>query len=126
VVLTFAEYDNDRHGYVYAHTSRDILQLVNDIRTLQEQNPGSAIAVTSSAHFPLSWYLREYRVGYHGRPIATSAPLVVGSAAQREALDASLGNRYERIGIYRLRPGARLILYARRDLRRAPMAPRER
>lgn len=120
VMLNFARYDDGRYPYVYVHTSREVLALVEKIRQVQEQNPGSTIAVTSRDHFPLSWYLRAYRVGYYGRPLVTNDPLVIASDDQHETLDLLLGERYERIGSYRLRPGVQLVLYARRDLRRSP------
>jgi uncharacterized protein (TIGR03663 family) len=122
VVLTFVQYDNGRHPYVYAHTFRDVLTLVEEIREIQARNPGSPIAITSEDHFPLSWYLLAYPVGYYGRPVVTGDPLVIASEQQQDTLDRSLGTRYERVGSYRLRPGVRLVLYVRRDLRRG--APR--
>jgi uncharacterized protein (TIGR03663 family) len=122
VVLNFSRYDDDRYPYVYAHTHRELLALVDEIRRLRTHNPGITIAVTSEDQFPLSWYLRDYPVGYYGRPIMTNDPLVVGSVKQRETLERVLGDRYERLGSYRLRPGVRLVLYARRDLRKVAPA----
>jgi len=115
-VLSFVQYDNGRYPYVYAHTSRDVLRLVEDIRQIEARHPDSPIAVTSKDHFPLSWYLRVYRVGYYGRPVVTGDPLVVASLQQQDTLDRSLGSAYQRVGSYGLRPGVTLVLYARRDL----------
>jgi len=117
-VLNFVEYDNSRHPYVYVHTSREILTLVREIDRLERLNPGVSIAVTSRDHFPLSWYLREYPAGYYGRPTVTGDPLVVGSEEQKDVLDGLLGKGFERMGPYDLRPGVRLVLYVRSDLRR--------
>jgi uncharacterized protein (TIGR03663 family) len=116
VVLSFVQYDNDRYPYVYAHTSRDLLRLVDDIHRIEARHRGSSIAVTSRDHFPLSWYLRAYRAGYYGRPVVTGDPLVIASEEQRETLDRSLSSAYQRVGSYALRPGVRLVLYVRRDL----------
>lgn len=126
LTLNFQRYDDERHAYVYAHTSREILALVEEIHRLQAANPGTSIAVTSPDHFPLSWYLRPYRAGYYDRPIVTDAALIIASERQQTVLDRSLGERYERFGPYRLRPGVRLVLYARRDLRRVESRARER
>jgi uncharacterized protein (TIGR03663 family) len=119
VVLSFVRYDDDRYPYVYAHTSREVLALVGEVQRLEQQNSGLTIAVTSEHHFPLSWYFRGYSVGYYGQPIVTNDSLVIGSECQRAELDRLLGDRYVWIGSYRLRPGVRLVLYARRDVRRA-------
>ncbi len=117
ITLSFVRYDDDRYPYVYAHTSREMLVLVEQIRRIQQQKPGTTIAVTSPDHFPLSWYLRGYRVGYYGRPQVTNDPIVIASDAQQATLEPALGDRYERVGTYILRPGAVLVLYVRRDLR---------
>ena len=116
VVLNFVRYDDGRYPYVYVHTYRDVLALVDEIHRLQSHNPGLTIAITSRDQFPLSWYLRDYRAGYHGRPVATNDSLVIASQEQQEALGRLLGERYNPLGSYRLRPGVRLVLYARRDL----------
>ena len=123
-LLNFVEYDNSRHPYVYAHTSREVLVLVREIDRLERLNPGVSIAVTSRDHFPLSWYLREYAAGYYGRPAVTGYPLVVASEEQKDALDGLLGKDFDRMGFYSLRPGVRLVLYVRRDLRRSAAAGR--
>ena len=117
ITLSFVRYDDDRYPYVYAHTSREMLVLVEQIRSIQQQKPGTTIAVTSPDHFPLSWYLRGYPVGYYGRPQVTNDPVVIASDAQQATLEPALGDRYERVGTYILRPGAVLVLYVRRDLR---------
>jgi uncharacterized protein (TIGR03663 family) len=116
VVLSFVRYDDDRYPYVYAHTSRDLLALVEKVERLGRQNGGMTIATTSENHFPLSWYLRGYPVGYYGRPIVTNDSLVIGSEDQQATLDRLLGDRYTSVGSYLLRPGVRLVLYARRDV----------
>jgi uncharacterized protein (TIGR03663 family) len=120
VTLSFFQYDNNSYPYVYAHTSREMLSLVDDIERIEELNPDSSIAVTSPEHFPLSWYLRRYRAGFWGRPVATGDPLVVASLDQQSEVEAGLGADYDRVRTYRLRPGVRLVLYVRRDLRRPP------
>ena len=130
IILNFVEYDNDRHPYVYAHTSREVLTMVGEIKRIEEVNPRSSIAITSPDHFPLSWYLRDYPAGYYGKAIVTKDPLVIASVDQQATLDAALGDGFERIGVYSLRPGVQLVLYASRGLQRgnagtaAPSPPR--
>lgn len=118
IVLNFIEYDNDKHPYVYAHTSRELLAMVREINLIEAANPRASIAITSPDHFPLSWYLRDYPAGYYGRVVATKDPLVIASTDQQEAMDAALGDGFARVGMYGLRPGVQLVLYASRQLRR--------
>jgi uncharacterized protein (TIGR03663 family) len=122
LALNFRDYDDDRNPYVYAHTSREVLLLVDRLAQLQAAHGPLTIAVTSPDQFPLSWYLRGYRAGYYGRPTATGDPVVIASEDQQAVLTALLGGTYEAIGTYGLRPGVRLILYVRRDLRRPPIS----
>jgi uncharacterized protein (TIGR03663 family) len=117
VVLNFIRYDDGRYPYVYVHTQREVMAMVDEIDRLRTYNPALTIAITSKDQFPLSWYLRSYRAGYHGRPVATNDSLVIASEEQQPVLDRLLGDRYARLRSYRLRPGVRLVLYARRDLK---------
>jgi hypothetical protein len=122
-VLNFWQYDNNRYPYVYAHTSRQALELVREIEYVESANPRASIAVMSRDQFPLSWYLREYPAGYYGTVVTTKDPLVVASIDQITQLDASLGTNYDRTEPYTLRPGVRLVLYVRRDMKRPSRPP---
>jgi uncharacterized protein (TIGR03663 family) len=116
-ILNFVRYDDDRYAYVYAHTRRGVLDLVNRIAEIRARAPsGITIAVVSPEYFPLSWYLADYRAGYYGRVTKTPDPIFVGSVKQDAALRAQLGHDYVRSGPYPLRPGVDLVLYVRRDL----------
>jgi uncharacterized protein (TIGR03663 family) len=120
VRLNFFRYDDDKYPYVYAHTYRQFLPLVNEIERLAERagtGKQTGITITAGEYWPLPWYLRDYpRAGFFGRMAATQEPIVVGSVEQADELDAALGDRYLRINSYPLRPGVTLILYARSDL----------
>jgi hypothetical protein len=116
VALSFVRYDDNSNPYVYAHTTRDVLGLVAEVQRLGEHNRDMTIAVTAKSQFPLSWYLRSYRSGYYGKPVPSNDSLVIGGVDQQLVLDSLLGDRYAKIGRYRLRPGVGLILYGRRDL----------
>jgi uncharacterized protein (TIGR03663 family) len=122
VVLSFWQYDNDQSPYVYAHTSREVLDLVRAVEGIEADHPQTAIAVTSRDQFPLSWYLRDFPAGYYGNVAAPRTPLVIASVDQQNELEARLGAQFDRLGPYRLRPGVRLVLYVQRDLRR-PVKP---
>lgn len=122
--LNFRHYDDDTYPYVYAHTRRETVQLVDEIERLARRagtNENTAIAFASPDYWPLPWYLRDYkRVGYHvamPHPIAGGGePIVVGNETQEAEMRAALGDNYQRVGSYALRPGVNLVLYARGDL----------
>jgi uncharacterized protein (TIGR03663 family) len=129
LVLNFREYDNDDtyYVYVYAHTRRETLNLVNEINRLALKagtSGDTGITITSPDYWPLPWYLRDYyRVGYYGRMTPTNEPIILGSENQRAELQATYGERYQQVrsgldqmGGYALRPGVSLLLYARKDL----------
>jgi uncharacterized protein (TIGR03663 family) len=121
IQLNFYHYDDDAYPYVYAHTRREVLLLVDEVKRLAARagtNEETTIAITSPEYWPLPWYLRNYkRVGYHGQINVSGETLVIGSTAQEDnlQLQTALGDSYRRIGSYTLRPGVTLALYARRD-----------
>jgi uncharacterized protein (TIGR03663 family) len=121
VHLNFFHYDDDSYPYVYAHSKRDLLRLVDEINRVAQrggEGPTTGIIITSPDHWPLPWYLRDYsRVGYFGQmtPPGNSA-IMIGRSDQREELDAMLLGRYKLVGEYPLRPGVVLLLYVRNDL----------
>lgn len=117
VVLSFFRYDDERRAYVYVHTDRDILALVAQVDRLRAENGAVTVAVMSDSHFPLSWYLRDYRAGFHGRPVETKDSVVIASMRQHENVVPLLGDRYVNLGSYRLRPGVDLQLFGRSDLK---------
>src|SRR5437016_772474 len=119
--LSFYNYDNDAIPYVYAHTRRDLLGLIDEIETVASHNPaGKRLGVTimSPEHWPLPWYLREYpNSGYFGTIVPTQEPIIVALEAQSEEIEKTMGTQYRRFHSYDLRPGNRLVLYLRRDVR---------
>lgn len=119
--LSFVHYDDERLPYVYAHTRRRFLGLVAEIRQIARYSGRGLdlpIAVTSPEHWPLPWYLRNFRaVGYWGKiPKPLEADVVVGETTQEAALRKVLGPSWEFLGTYPLRPGADLVLFARRSV----------
>jgi uncharacterized protein (TIGR03663 family) len=119
VRLNFYDYDDERNAYVYAHTQREFLGLVNDIVQAADQagtGKSTEIAVTSPDYWPLPWYLRDYSsVGYYGKVTNSKASIVVGSESQQQELEQLLGDEYDRAGQYSLRPGVVLVLYTRKN-----------
>ena len=123
--LNFINYDNDDESYVYvyAHTTRGLLDLVKQIHSIAKQEDGdrTGITIVSPDYWPLPWYLRNYtRVGYYGRLAPATEPLIIASDAQKAEVDANYGEVYQQVmsnysdGSFELRPGVRLLLYRRR------------
>ncbi len=124
--LNFVNYDNDQYPYVYAHTRRDLLQMLGEIDRISKRlgtGNDTGIAMVSPDYWPLPWYLRDYkRVGYYQQIVATNEPIIVGSMAQEEQLKQTYGDRYVLVssgkddGSFGLRPGVDLLLYVRKDV----------
>ena len=123
--LNFINYDNDdpKYVYVYAHTKRNTLDLVNEIDRIAKQEDGgkTGITIVSPDYWPLPWYLRNYsRVGYYGQMAATTEPIIIANEKQKEQVEASYGELYQQVpskepdGSFELRPGVKLLLYVRR------------
>ncbi len=129
--LNFRNYDNDNryYVYVYAHTRRETLKLVQEIDRIAERTRlgrQTGVTIVSPDYWPLPWYLRDYnRVGYHGRMVTSNEPIVIASQGQAEEVEMTFGNRYQRVhsgfnlaGNFPLRPGVDLLLFTRRELER--------
>lgn len=118
--LNFYHYDDDSRAYVYAHTKRDFLALVNEINSIAAGQPAGndiGIVVMSTEHWPLPWYLRNYKnAGFYGKVVDTSEAILVVHETQIAEVELKLGARYRLISTHELRPGNRLYLYLRRDL----------
>ncbi len=137
VALNFQFYDDDRYPYVYAHTKRDALRLVRDIERLADENRRAnspvagviskdaiykdtvtSIAIAAPEYWSLPWYLRDYKsVAYPPRDVAKATEqLLIVSAKEKPQADLLLADSYREVGIYDLRPGVELVLYARKSL----------
>ncbi|HEV2828778.1 MAG TPA: flippase activity-associated protein Agl23 [Pyrinomonadaceae bacterium] len=127
--LNFINYDNDNryYVYVYAHTRRETLRLVDEINRIAErthQGPETGITIVSPDYWPLPWYLRDYkRVGYHGHMNPSNEPIIIARQDQTEEVQSTFGDRYQQVqsgfnpaGSFPLRPGVDLLLYTRREL----------
>ena len=129
-LLNFYHYDDERYPYVYAHTYREFLPLVDKINELAERTEGAktVITITAREYWPLPWYLRDYEhanfwgdiVDSNGQLVQAQSPVVISSetqeAEQGEQLQRALGDRYQRFKAYPLRPGVTLVLYVKKDL----------
>ena len=126
--LNFVHYDDDQLPYVYAHTKRQMLAMLDQIDRIAKKNgtgTDTGIAIVSPDYWPLPWYFRDYkRVGYYQQIVPTNEAIIIGSMAQSEQLESTYADRYvlvnsgEDDGAYPLRPGVDLLLYVRRDVKR--------
>lgn len=127
--LNFVHYDDDQLPYVYAHTKRQMLTMLDEIDRIAQKNgtgTDTGIAIVSPDYWPAPWYFRDYKkVGYYGNIVPTNEPIIIGSMAQDDQLKATYSDRYDRLnsglnenGDYPLRPGVDLLLYVRRDVKR--------
>jgi uncharacterized protein (TIGR03663 family) len=118
--ISFFNYDNDTYAYIYAHTKRDFLGLVNEIDAIAAANPAKkdiGITVVSPEHWPLPWYLREYKnVGYWGHIVDTSEPIVIALQPQVPEVERQLGKQYRQYSTHELRPGNTLVMFVRKDI----------
>lgn len=124
--LNFINYDNDKekYVYVYAHTTRPLLDLVNQVEEIAKENQGgqTGISIVSPDYWPLPWYFRNFtRVGYYGRMAASSEPIIIANENQKTEIEANFGEMYRQVpgqsegGTFELRPGVKLLLYVRRS-----------
>src|SRR5690242_5694168 len=124
--LNFVNYDNDNESYVYvyAHTTRGLLDLVKEVDRIAKEEDGArtGITIVSPDYWPLPWYFRNYtRVGYYGRLAQTTEPIIIANENQKADVEANYGEVYEQVmsneagGTFDLRPGVKLLLYRRRQ-----------
>lgn len=126
--INFVHYDDDAYPYVYAHTRREMLTMLDEIDRISKRmgtGTDTGIALVSPDYWPLPWYLRDYKkVGYYQQIVPTNEPMIIGSMAQEEQLRQTYGDRYVLVsskaddGSYALRPGVDLLLYVRKDVAR--------
>lgn len=125
VALNFRQYDKDNYIYVYSHTQREAQRMLEEVErvSVRAGKPGKAgVGVTSQDYWPLPWYFRDNpHVGYEGKVSSYYDPkstlVVIGNESQLPQLQRVLAESYRQVGgVYPLRPGVRLVLFARRDL----------
>ncbi len=120
IKLNFFHYDDDKYVYVYGHTYREFLPLVDEIKRLGQKSGLKEeidLAVISPDYWPLPWYLNDYkRIGYFGKVAPTNSALIIINSNQEMEMLPTLEGRYTRVNSYPLRPGVMLVLYARNDI----------
>lgn len=110
-----------RNPYVYAQTSPDLLNLVNQIEVFAQVDPAAhqllvKVVAPESDYWPLPWYLRRFeQVGWWDHlPEDPFAPIMVISAQLHAGLDEK--KTHLMVRIFQLRPQVFFELYVRADL----------
>ncbi len=119
--LNFKRYDDEKMPYIYAHTERGFLGLIDEIKryAAKSKNGNDAtIEVVSPDYWSMPWYLNDYpKANFHGRFVdANTAEMVVASESQLSELAPRYSAHYKYAGTYPLRPGVKLYLLVRKDL----------
>ncbi len=120
--LNFVNYDDERQAYVYAHTNRELLDLLQQIEHYAEKSGRGAdakIEVVSPDYWPMVWYLRNYKqANFHGHivDVTDSEMIVAKKNDQDDDVIKKYSSKYEYVASYALRPGVDLVLLVKKDL----------
>jgi uncharacterized protein (TIGR03663 family) len=120
VDLNYNHYDDETYKYVYVHSTRQMLALVDEIEATADRagtGRDTGIVIVSPDYWPLPWYLRDYpRAGFFGSIVETQEAEIVANVNQEAELVPAIADRYHAVGTYNLRPGVDLVLYVRNDV----------
>jgi predicted membrane-bound mannosyltransferase len=121
--LNFVRYDDEDQPYIYAHTHREFLDLMNDIERYAGKSvrgKDAKIEVVSVDYWPMVWYLRDYtQANFHGFMISTTdgEMIVAKKRDQDDEVIRKFSSDYRFTGrTYHLRSGVDLVLLVRKDL----------
>jgi len=122
VDLNYRHYGDETYPYVFVHSARDMLALVDAIEaTAVRAGTGheTGVVFVTPDYWPLPWYMRDYpRAGFFGSIVPTEEAMIVANVNQEAELAPAVAGQYDRVGTYTLRPGVDLALYVRRDIAR--------
>jgi uncharacterized protein (TIGR03663 family) len=120
--LNFYRYDDQGEAYVYVHSTRDMLALIDEIEaTAARAGTGrdTGIVIMAPEYWPLPWYFRDYpKAGFFGQIVDTQEAMIVANVNQEAELAPKIQGAYELVHQYNLRPGVDLALYVRTDIPR--------
>ncbi len=116
-LLTYREFDNERHPQIYAHTTREIYDLIARVDAAAVRSGlgrKMTINVFSDQYWPLPFYFLKYdNVLFWGKIEGAQqmdAPIVIALPRQKEQLDILLHDQYS-ITSHNLRTGTPVLLY---------------
>lgn len=117
--VTYREYDNDRYPQVYAHTMRDIFDMLARIDAAAVRTGlghKMVINIFSDQYWPLPFYLLKYDSPLFWGKLdpntqqSLDAPVIIALPSQRDQLNSRLRDSYA-VTTHTLRPGVQLLLY---------------
>ena len=119
--LNFVRYDDEDAPMVYAHTSREFLDMVRDIEHFAEvsgKGKEASIDVVSPDYWPLVWYLKDYKKAiFHGKMTDSKAEVIVAKKGDQDAdVVRKFSANYDYHASYHLRSGVDLVVLVRKDL----------
>ncbi len=126
---------DQRNPYVYAHTSKDLLRLVQRVDGVARvdghpDKVGINVMAPGGDYWPLPWYFRALPDTHWsaGIPADPYAPIVVADARLHAALDDKSDKRWLSVGYYEHRPGVFFELFVELELWKRYVAtlPRDR
>jgi len=119
----YAQPADRRNPYVYAHSSPDLLRLVDKVNAIARANPNPdkfaiQIMAPGGDYWPLPWYFRKYpRTGWWSEiPENPYAPVMVVGAKFHADLDEKSDKRWLMVGFFESRPGVFFELYVELEL----------
>jgi hypothetical protein len=118
-------YDDDDMSYVYAHTRRGFLDLVERMNYYADKSgkgKDAQIDIVTPDYWPMTWYVKDYtKALFHGRIVDNpAAELIVAKKGDQDAVVMQkYAANYKVVGAYPLRPGVDLVLLVRRELAEA-------
>jgi hypothetical protein len=120
--LNFVRYDDDQMPYVYAHTKREFLEMMQAIDHYAEKSgkgKDAQIDIVSPDYWPMVWYTKDYTHANYWSKIVDlkdSEMIVAKKGEQDQDVIRKYSAGYEYVGSWALRPGVDLMLLVRRDL----------
>ncbi|HEX6278632.1 MAG TPA: flippase activity-associated protein Agl23 [Pyrinomonadaceae bacterium] len=119
--LNFVRYDDEDAPMVYAHTSREFLDMIRDIERFAEvsgKGKDAAIDIVSPDYWPMVWYMRDHpKAIFHGRIADSKAEMIVAKKGDQDSdVMRRYSANYDIYGSYHLRSGVDLVLLVRKDL----------
>jgi uncharacterized protein (TIGR03663 family) len=120
--LNFVRYDDNDMPYIYAHTSREFLEMIKQIEYYAEKSKrgkDATIEIVSPDYWPMVWYMRDYKkANFHGGLVdANTAEMIVAKTHdQDDEVIKRYSAHYKYVGTFALRPGVDLVLLVKKDL----------
>ena len=119
--LNFVRYDDEDAPMVYAHTSREFLDMIGDIERFADasgRGKDAAIDIVSPDYWPMVWYMKDYpKAVFHGRITDSKAEMIVAKKGEQDNdVMRRYSADYDYYASYHLRSGVDLVLLVRKDL----------